>query len=298
MRTLWHTTLGKIVCFCTREHQRVPSARLVVLALLLLAVQGPLAAASPAADKPTIRVGATIVAEPGIETPLSIQVTPAEAIPRNSFIRLRGLPPTATLTEGHAISGGTWAVPLIGLTNLRVLVPAGYIGRAEVAVSLVTVDGPTLAETHTALVVASASAMTPALARPRPDAPPIPPANAAPVEVPRPVPAARSERPPIAPSAKEMAPGEREKALSLKARGDKLLAEGNVAAARLFYPKAADNGLAEAALALGATYDPAELARLGVQGMLSDPVQARHWYERAVELGAVDGSERLSRLGR
>jgi hypothetical protein len=100
-----------------------------------------------------------------------------------------------------------------------------------------------------------------------------------------------------APAARAMPGTERDKAMQLKARGDSLLAQGNIGAARLFYVKAFDSGSAEAALAVGATYDSAELARLGVQGMGGDPAQARGWYEKALQLGAMEAKERLSRLG-
>ena len=80
-------------------------------------------------------------------------------------------------------------------------------------------------------------------------------------------------------------------------KGDEQLAEGNVAAARLFYERAADAGLAQGAMALAATFDGAELARLGVRGIQPDPKQARRWYERARQLGANDAEERLRRIG-
>ena len=48
---------------------------------------------------------------------------------------------------------------------------------------------------------------------------------------------------------------------------------------------------------LAATYDPRELARAGVQGLLPNVEEARKWYERARELGAPEAEERLARLG-
>jgi TPR repeat protein len=50
---------------------------------------------------------------------------------------------------------------------------------------------------------------------------------------------------------------------------------------------------------MAATYDPAELDRLGieVQGAIADPAQARKWYERARALGAPEAEERLARIG-
>jgi TPR repeat protein len=50
-------------------------------------------------------------------------------------------------------------------------------------------------------------------------------------------------------------------------------------------------------MALAATYDSVELAKLQVRGIPPDVKQARHWYERAKQLGASDADARLARLG-
>ena len=92
-------------------------------------------------------------------------------------------------------------------------------------------------------------------------------------------------------------PQDRERALRLVKKGDEQLAEGNVAAARLFYERATDAGLAQGAMALAATFDGVELARLGVRGIQPDAKEARRWYERARQLGAGEAEGRLARLG-
>lgn len=79
-------------------------------------------------------------------------------------------------------------------------------------------------------------------------------------------------------------------------RGNQLLKEGNIAAARLFFERAVDEGLAEGALALGGTYDSRELQRLGAQGLRPDRDQARRWYEKARDLGSVEAADRLRSL--
>jgi TPR repeat protein len=85
--------------------------------------------------------------------------------------------------------------------------------------------------------------------------------------------------------------------MRLVKKGDEQLAEGGVAQARLLYERAAEAGLAEGAMALAATYDAAELGRLGVRGMQPDATAAKRWYERAQQLGAVEAAQRLRRLG-
>lgn len=90
---------------------------------------------------------------------------------------------------------------------------------------------------------------------------------------------------------------ERERAVRLVKRGDEQLADGGIAQARLLYERAADAGLALGAMAMAATYDAAELDRLGVLGLKPDREAARRWYERARQLGAVEAEVRLRRLG-
>ena len=71
-------------------------------------------------------VPATIIAQPESSVFLPIRVQPVAEIPGRSFVRVRGLPTTAALTEGHSIAPGVWAVPLHALTELK------EIGRAHV----------------------------------------------------------------------------------------------------------------------------------------------------------------------
>jgi TPR repeat protein len=91
----------------------------------------------------------------------------------------------------------------------------------------------------------------------------------------------------------------RERALRFLRKGNEMLAEGQVAPARPLFERGADLGLAEATMALAATYDPAELGRRPqLRGIQPDLEQARRWYERARMLGAPEAGERLRRLGR
>jgi hypothetical protein len=58
-------------------------------------------------------------------------------------------------------------------------------------------------------------------------------------------------------------------------RGEQLMATGDIVAARLVLQRAAESDEATAALALGAAYDPNVLARLGVVGISADLEKAR-----------------------
>jgi hypothetical protein len=79
-------------------------------------------------------------------------------------------------------------------------------------------------------------------------------------------------------------------------RGKDLLADGDLAAARLLLRRAAEAGSAEGALTLGTTFDPAVLRRLGAIGAMADPAKARQWYQRAAELGSSAASQQLAGL--
>jgi len=251
-----------------------------------------------AQSKPIINVASVILAEPAVETPFPIQIGPPDAIPKQTFLRIRGLPSTATLSEGHAIAAGAWAIPLSGLPRLRIATPAGASGKADVIISLVAIDGRILSEVKSTLLIAPASAITPAGAQiaGQPHGanlaaltPPGEGLAAAPARLPL--------EPPV-PAPPDISPEDREQALKFMERGDDSLANGNVTVARLFYQRAADLKWGPAALALAATYDPIELSHLEVIGGVEpDPEEARKWYERARELGAAEAVERLQRLG-
>ena len=80
---------------------------------------------------------------------------------------------------------------------------------------------------------------------------------------------------------------------TLRARGDTLLSMGDVTSSRLFYERAFIAGDAQAAIRLGATYDPVFLSRARVQGMRGDMAIALEWYRRARDLGAVEAESLL-----
>jgi hypothetical protein len=79
-------------------------------------------------------------------------------------------------------------------------------------------------------------------------------------------------------------------------RGSAFLKRGDLASARLLLWRAADSGSANAALMLGSTYDPLIIQQRGVIGIEPDVARARHWYEKAAELGSDAASQRLANL--
>lgn len=229
------------------------------------------------AETPRIAVLSTVVAEPASQMPLQIRIAPTEAIPRNSFLRLRGLPPTASLSEGHSIAPGAWAIPLNGLPRLTLNLPASASGKSELLISLVDEDGKLLAEARVSLVIQQQT-----------------PASSAPAAV-------EKESPPASPPPRAqvpvLTPADRESAEKLVARGERDLDQGNIAQARQFFLRAAQAGLARGAIMLAATYDPRELARMRAVSVQPNIAEARKWYGRAVDLGALDAADKLATLG-
>jgi len=268
---------AQAMSFLVRVRSRVSAFTLLGAAILMAAPMGrpwQHPAAAQQGQPVSLDVAPLTNAAPASRVRLPIEVRPRDALAKNSFIRIRGLPATAALSEGYAIAPGSWAVPLNALQSLMLILPVGLEGKSEVVITLVNVEGSILAEATTTLAVTRTAA----------------PAAPAPV-------AAPPNSTTRALSAPQLAPAERDRALKLHARGEEQLERGNIYAARQFFERAAEAGLADSALALAATYDPTELARLKVLGLKADPGEARKWYEKARELGAREAEARLRRLG-
>jgi hypothetical protein len=77
-------------------------------------------------------------------------------------------------------------------------------------------------------------------------------------------------------------------------RAEQFIATGDLVTARILFQRAAQAGDAAAAVALGATYDPIVLARLGVVGISPDVEIARSWYRTAESLGSSEATRRLA----
>jgi hypothetical protein len=79
--------------------------------------------------------------------------------------------------------------------------------------------------------------------------------------------------------------------------GAELMANADIAAARLMFQHAAEAGSAEAAFALAETYDPFVSRKAGRrEAVTADVALARRWYEKAGNLGSAAARERIVRL--
>ncbi len=145
------------------------------------------------------------------------------------------------------------------------------------------------------VTVAAAVSTDRSAAAPAP-APAPAPETAAPIAAGPKVAALTPEAPaPVAPPVPQLTAGE---LATLMARGRRFIESGDFSSARPVYRRAAEAGYAEAAIALGETYDPQTLAERGAVGMSANVEQARHWYERARDMGSLEAPTRLERLPR
>jgi TPR repeat protein len=92
------------------------------------------------------------------------------------------------------------------------------------------------------------------------------------------------------------ASGASEEARRLCAQGLVALAQGSIASARAYLQRAAEAGDARALLALGETYDPVTLARIGARGLKGDAARARDYYAQALAAGLSVARERMAGL--
>jgi len=153
----------------------------------------------------------------------------------------------------------------------------------EAGVNSVSASGGSTVELHSFSVPAVPAQPAPALV-----AASAHPSISAPPEPPPPAPSAIPRHPKL----------DREQIAVLVQRGKQLIANGDLAAARVVLRRAADSNDAEAALALGSTYDPVILRELNTYGFAPDLAIARDWYERAKEFGSEEAQGRILILTR
>jgi hypothetical protein len=79
-------------------------------------------------------------------------------------------------------------------------------------------------------------------------------------------------------------------------RGEEYMGQGRISAARPLFQRAAEACDMKAAFALGATYDPIMLKKLGVTLLDPNVATARAWYEQARGLGLSEASHQLELL--
>jgi hypothetical protein len=178
----------------------------------------------------------------------------------NEIVLLNGLKPGTRLTAGAPVGALGWRLAAGDLGSVFAYAPRDYIGAMEAAIDLRS-PGDRLLDSQIVRLEWVPKEPEPAL---RPS-----------------VPVHRLDSEEIA---------------QLMKRGQQFLQTGDVASARLMFRRAAEDGNAAAALALGATYDPSVLREIGVLGFAPSTAQAREWYQKAADLGSTEAARRMERL--
>lgn len=277
-------------------------ARTILLATCGCLLAPALATPSAAQQSSAIVSANEIIVGPNQTAPLGLKINSTRQLPANTFLRITKLPDGATLSDGYRVSAGTWAIPLDRLSQIRLRLTSNIKGRHTIELLLTSLDGKTLDKKSITLS-----------AQPQPKAPPKLVSNqqkqdnktrrddgsdvmqaTANLEVGKNQ--ATSAQPAGRPSPKPLTPEQRQRATRYMQRGRTYLSDGNIATARLFFRRAADLGLAAGAMALAETFDPAEIAVLGIVGSPADVKEARRWYLRAKELGSPDAEVSLQLL--
>ncbi len=207
-------------------------------------------------------------------------------------------PPPADLAAANAGGSGV-PVPLGSDGALEAAVPTGAMAVAAQdsapAPAAAAEEPKSSAAAESAAESPPMAASPPAAQSPAPTAPPPPmlvPATASP-----PASTAQPAAVPTSPPSPAPAAAVPDIDVSaLLARGDAFLANADIAAAQLFYKRAAAEGSGAGALAMAGTLDPAVLRERRVPGARPHPAEAIVWYRQSIELGETRAQVRLDRL--
>jgi hypothetical protein len=197
-----------------------------------------------------------LVAKAGEEIAFDVALDTDEVLPSRSLIAIRTLPDGASFSQGRPYGQSEWSLRPDEIGDLRLRVPKSATGSSDIHVDLVAADGTILASAVTRLDIAPDPKQTLIL---------------------------RAD--------------ESDRIDDLIAHGQKMIDVGYFAGARAYFKRAAEAGSGEAALMVGATYDQAFINKIGAQGGIkADPKEAAVWFDRAKQLGIMDGEARLSEL--
>jgi hypothetical protein len=236
-----------------------------------------------------------------VNEPLSLGVN-VNSPGASATVAIGGMPAGARLTAGRRMSAGEWRVPAQEISDTSIIPPADFVGVMNLTAELRGSDGAALVSSLVRLTWTSATPVgtvaTPvgtveapasaAAVAAGPAAAPTPPPQQS-VTSPGPPPAAARAEPPM----REINPDE---VAGFLRRAQELLASGDVQAARLLLLRAAEAHDARAALSLAKTFDPLLSKQFGAADPEPDLAQARNWYQKAEEWGALEARRQLEAL--
>ena len=222
--------------------------------------------------------------------PLGVNVSSPGA---SATVTIGGISAGARLTVGRRMSTGEWRVPAQEISDASIIPPTDFVGVMNLTAELRGSDGAALVSSLVRLtwtsatpvdtvgVSASAAAVASGPAAPTPQ-------QQQSITSPEPPGAARAEPPVRQINSDEVA--------GFLRRAQELLAAGDVQAARLLLLRAAEAHDASAALSLAKTFDPILSKQFGAADPEPDLAQARNWYQKAEEWGALEARRQLEAL--
>lgn len=255
-------------------------------------------------------------AEGSASAPIALPLKAEPAIADQSLaLKLSGIPEAAKLTAGRQIAQGTWMLNPGEEQNVKLLVPQAKAGQFAITVEAIEPRTGELAAPMKEMTVnvlpASVASIEPAAAPVSvnrnfnvPESEPQE-SEAAKIATVAAIPASKPKAAtPLKPDSAMPIPAPIENTSALHSdaaqgllrSGDKLMGLGDLSAARQFYAKALDQGLTEAALKLGKTYDPMVFEEKNVQGMKPDASTAMKYYLQAQASGVGGAAEAISTL--
>ena len=210
--------------------------------------------------------------------------TESQRPPRSTFI-----PPDQSALKAEVTGGSAMNQPMQPIPPASDTLPA--TNAAPISVPQSATPAPNDPPDQSALKaeVTGGSAMNQPMQPIPPASDTLPATNAAPISVPQSATPAPND-PAVQLDSDEMT--------RLIKRGKDFLAQGNFASARLLFKRAADAGSAEAALALGSTYDPSVIKQLGAVSITPDIDGALKWYKTAADRGSAEAANLFANLMR
>jgi hypothetical protein len=228
-----------------------------------------------------------------VNEPLSLGVN-VNSPGASATVAIGGMPAGARLTVGRRMGTGEWRVPAQEISDASIIPPADFVGVMNLTAELRGSDGVALVSSLVRLTWTSATpvgtvgVLADAAAVASVPAAPTPPQQQQSITSPEPPGAARAE-----PPMREINPDE---VAGFLRRAQELLASGDVQAARLLLLRAAEAHDASAALSLAKTFDPILSKQFGAADPEPDLAQARNWYQKADEWGALEARRQLEAL--
>jgi hypothetical protein len=187
-------------------------------------------------------------------------------------IHIGGLSEGSRLSAGEKLGPTGWRIPAPDIAGVLVLPPTAFVGSMNTVIQVRSAGNVPLDTQYARFEWVATSAAAPAPAKTQPG---------------------RED-----PSWSLAAKLDPQRIAWFVRRGADLMQNGDFAAARLLLRPAAEAGDPQAALMLGATFDPVIVADQGVIGLTPDPGVARTWYQRAMTSGSTEASARIERLAR